>query len=232
MKQLRVIGYCRVSSAEQRDEGVSLAAQEARIRAFCGLHTLDLIGVEVDAGISGKSLARPGLESALRRLDAGEADGLVIAKLDRVTRSVSDWDTLIRSYFGPDGTKQLFSVADSIDTRSASGRMILNIMACIAQWEREAIVERTRDALRHKRDLGQRIGRVPYGSALADDGRTLIPDDAERVVIGMIRDMRDSGWGARAIARDLDARGIPSRTGRPWQASSIRSILARLDAAA
>jgi DNA invertase Pin-like site-specific DNA recombinase len=103
--------------------------------------------VQYAHGHSAKSFNRPGLQNALQALRSGKAKGLLIAKLDRLTRSVSDWQTLIDDYFGEKAGKSLFSVADSIDTRSSAGRLVLNVLLSVAQWEREAIGERTRDAL-------------------------------------------------------------------------------------
>ena len=79
----RVVGYIRVSTEHQADEGVSLEAQRARLEAFALATDLVLVGVEVDAGISAKTLERPGIQRALARLEAGEADGVLVAKLDR-----------------------------------------------------------------------------------------------------------------------------------------------------
>ena len=140
----KVVGYVRVSTDEQANEGVSLDAQRGKLAQYADLHDLDLVATEADAGVSAKTLDRPGLRVALYRLASGEAAGLLIAKLDRLSRSVSDWNRLIEAYFGPVAGKELFSVADSIDTRTAAGRMVLNILMSVAQWEREAIAERTR----------------------------------------------------------------------------------------
>ena len=101
---------------------------------------------------------------------SGKASGLVIAKLDRLSRSVVDWNTLIDGYFGEKAGKQIFSVADSIDTRTAAGRLVLNVLMSVAQWERETIGERTKDALQHKIRNGERCGKVRFGFRLADDG--------------------------------------------------------------
>lgn len=232
MKPLVAVGYVRVSGAEQASEGVSLSAQASKIEAYAKLHDIQLVGIESDPGVSAKSLDRPGLTRALGRLDRGEAGALIVARLDRLSRSVADWNSLISEYFGPSAGRELLSVHDHLDTRTAAGRMVLNILMSVAQAEREMVVERTVAAIEHKRRRGECLGRPPYGFGLADDGRTLKPCDAEQVILGLIRDCRDSGSGARAIARALNERGMPSRSGRPWQASSIRSILARLDSAA
>jgi site-specific DNA recombinase len=171
---MKVIGYIRVSTEEQAVNGQSLDAQRAKLEAYAALYDLELVDIIVDAGVSAKSLepARPA--GCLAKLRRGEADGLVIAKLDRLTRSVGDWQALIDGYFGDKAGKQLFSVADSIDTRTAAGRLVLNVLLLsVPQWERETIAERTRDALQHKIGKGERCGKVRFGFALADDGKTV-----------------------------------------------------------
>ena len=99
----------------------------------------ELVGIEVDAGLSAKTLDRPGLQSALSKLDAGEAQALIVLKLDRLTRRVADLDTLIERYFGSRFT--LMSVSEQIDTSSAAGRLVLNVLTSVAQWERETTSE-------------------------------------------------------------------------------------------
>ena len=119
---------------------------------------------------------RPGMARLLALVDAGAVDTVIIAKLDRLTRSVVDLAELLKR-FERRGVS-LVSVADSLDTRSAAGRLVLNIMVSVSQWEREAIGERTRDAMRHKRAKGERVGTVPFGSHVAADGVQLEADVA------------------------------------------------------
>jgi len=223
---MTVVGYARVSTAEQATEGVSLDAQCAKIRGYAALHDLDLAGIEVDAGVSAKSLDRPAIRAALAALDRGDVAGLVIVKLDRLSRSIIDWNTLIEGYFGPAAGRQLFSVADSVDTRTAAGRMVLNIMMTIAQWERETTVERTADARAHKRSKGEAIGHAPYGQRLGPDGRTLIPDAAERATLAELRRWQAEGRTLRAMAAELDRRGVPTKRGaRAWSHKVVAKIL-------
>jgi site-specific DNA recombinase len=224
-----VISYTRVSSEEQSRDGVSLAAQREKVHLYCDLHNLGTPEDVVDPGVSAKSLDRPGLSRALALLDSGEASGLVVYKLDRLTRSLADWSSLIDRYFGRPGGPSLMSVSESIDTRSASGRMVLNVMMTMAQWERETIIERTSLAMKFKRSRGERIsGRLPFGSDLAADGRTLVDNPAERRALEMMRSWRAEGWGARRIAAELDALAVPTKGG-PWSHSAVQSILARPD---
>ena len=162
----KTVAYLRVSSEKQVDLGVSLDAQQQKVTAYASLYDLDLIEVIVDAGESAKTLQRPGLQRALAMLKTGQADALLVVKLDRLTRSVGDLGRLIETYFSP-GKAALLSVSEQIDTRSATGRMVLNILASVSQWEREIIGERTSDAMRYKQSQGEYIGgRAPYGLSL------------------------------------------------------------------
>jgi site-specific DNA recombinase len=225
---MRVIGYTRVSTDEQATHGVSLDAQKAKLNAYAALYGLEIVETIEDAGQSAKSLKRPGLQRALEMLWAGKADGLLIAKLDRLSRSVKDWNGLIDRYFGERAGRQLFSVADSIDTRSAAGRLVLNVLMSVGQWEREAIGERTRDALAHKRSKGQRVsGRIPFGYLLADDGVALVEDPAEQSILRDISELRSAGHSFRKIADALNDQGVPTKEGGKWVHTTIRGILSR-----
>jgi site-specific DNA recombinase len=104
-----------------------------------------LIDIIVDGGESAKSLNRPGMARLLTLVDAGEVQAVIIAKLDRLTGSVKDLCTLLERL--ERRGVALVSVAESLDAGSAAGRLVLNIMTAVSQWEREAIGERTRDAM-------------------------------------------------------------------------------------
>jgi site-specific DNA recombinase len=223
---MKVIGYVRVSTQDQADRGISLEAQTARLAAYADLYGLEVVATISDAGESAKSLNRAGLQRALAMLKRGDADGLAVVKLDRLTRSVADWQTLIDGYFGDRAGKQLFSVNDAIDTRSASGRMCLNLLLVVSQWEREATGERTKAALAHKITNGKRCGRLRYGYDLASDGKSLIPSESEQQTIGMMRQLRADGYPLRRIAEALTARGIPTKQRRPaWSSAAVARIL-------
>jgi site-specific DNA recombinase len=228
---VRVIGYTRVSTDEQAAGGSSLQAQEQKIRLYCELHGHELLRVTTDAGASAKTLDRAGLADVLAELRSrqGVADGIVIAKLDRLTRSLRDWTALIDEFFGdrPRTRRSLFSVSDSIDTSSASGRLILNVLMTVAQWERETIGERTRDTLQAKIARGERVGKVRFGGRLAADGRTLDPDAAERSAIARMAAWRASGASYREVCRRLDEAGVPTKEGGAWRPATVRRILLR-----
>jgi DNA invertase Pin-like site-specific DNA recombinase len=224
---LKVVGYVRVSTEEQADNGQFLEVQKAKLTAYAALYELELVEIITDAGISAKSLHRPGLQRALSLLRKGQVQGLLIAKLDRLTRSVGDWQRLIEEHFSEKAGRQLFSVNDSIDTRSAAGRLVLNVLRSVAQWEREVISERTQDALRHKFTKGQRVGKVRFGYDLADDGKTLLPNPVEQEALSLMKQLRDAGQTLRAIATELNSRGIRTKEGKPWIHTSVERILRR-----
>lgn len=224
---MRAIGYARVSTEEQARDGVSLANQDAKITMYCKLYGLELVDVVDDRGESSKTLKRPGIQDVLGRLDSGEADCLVIAKLDRLTRSLTDWQYLVDNYFGEKSGKRLCSVNDSIDTHSASGRLVLNVLMSVAQWEREAISERTKEALGHKKRNGERVGKIPYGYRLRDDGKTLVPDDIEQSALLQMKAWRGRRLSYARMARLFNKQRFRTRSGRDWQASTIRCILSR-----
>src|SRR5262249_54392712 len=155
----------------------ALQAQEEKIRQYCSLYDLTLVDIITDAGVSAKTLQREGLQTALSLLTSGQADGIVVVKLDRLTRNVADLGTLITEYFN---TYALLSVCEQIDTRSASGRLVLNVLTSVAQWEREAIGERTSQALQYKKAQGERVGTVSMGKCLGTDRKSLVDNTQER----------------------------------------------------
>ena len=152
----KTVGYCRVSTEEQSAEGVSLAAQEVRIQAWGAALERHVDEIVTDAGFSAKDLdGRPGVRALLDRVKAGQIGAVVVLKLDRLTRSVGDLTSLL-ALFEKHETA-LISMTESLDTSTAVGRLMLNLLGSVAQWEREAIGERTAFALGHKRKGADRL---------------------------------------------------------------------------
>jgi site-specific DNA recombinase len=186
---MKTVGYVRVSTDKQAERGISLEAQAEKIRAMALVQGAELREIVVESGESAKSLNRPGMAKLLAMV-GGKVKTVIVAKLDRLTRSVKDLCELLEC-FERRGIA-LVSVAESLDTGSAAGRLVLNIMAAVSQWEREAIGERTRDAMRHKRSQGERVGNVAFGSRLSDDGQHL-EHPRERAALA-----KSGGYGERA----------------------------------
>lgn len=218
------IAYLRVSTSKQADQGLSLEVQQDKASAYARLYDLELVEVIVDAGESAKTLQRPGLQRALALLQSGPATALLIIKLDRLTRSVADLGRLIDEHFAP-GQAELLSVTEQIDTRSASGRLVLNILASVSQWEREVIAERTREVMRHKQQQGEYIGGfVPYGFIVING--ELVADGAEQHVIQQAQILYASGLSLRKVAVALHQQGCYSRSGAVFHPGQIQRMIA------
>lgn len=193
------------------------------MRAYAELYDLELVEIIVDAGVSAKTLQRPGLDRALGMLRAGQADALLVTKLDRLTRSVRDLGTLVERYFAGDRWA-LLSVGDQVDTRSAAGRLVLNVLASVSQWEREAIGERTSAAMQQKVSAGEYTGGgAPFGFRIVGD--RVEPEPAEQAVVEAARDLRKSGLSLRQVAAALGAAGHRSRTGKPFVAAQVQRMV-------
>jgi len=205
---VKAIAYLRVSTQEQARSGLGLAAQriaietEARRRGWS-------VTVYVDDGWSAGSLSRPALQEALRALKRGEAEALVVAKLDRLSRSLVDFAGLM------DVSRRegwaLVALDLGIDTTTPAGELVANVMASVAQWERRVIAQRTKEALAAAKQRGVHVGRRS----------TLPPEVVERV-----RVRRAQGLTLRAIAAELNAEGVPTgQGGAEWRANSVSLVL-------
>lgn len=218
----RAIGYIRVSTEKQADHGVSLEAQKKKIEAYASLYDLELVDLVIEQA-SAKSLDRSGLSSVLDRLQAGEASAVIVTKLDRLTRSVADLGRLVTRYFK--GDKALLSVSEQIDTRSAAGRLVLNVLGSVSQWEREAIGERTSAAMQHMKAEGRFTGNAPYGWEVGADGQ-LVESEAEQRVLRLVSQYRAQGLSVRKIATTLAELGFRSRAGKPLHFQAVARMAA------
>ncbi len=223
---MKVILYARVSTEEQSASGVSLSAQQAKLQQYAELFDLEVTDVILDAGQSAKDLNRPGLQAALAALDEGKAEGLVVCKLDRLTRSVRDLADLLERYFGT--RFALHSVAEKVDTSSAAGRMILNIMTTVAQFEREQVGERTSAALQFKISQGEHVGAPPLGFKMVDGDLQKV--DSEQETIDRIAELRSEGHPLREIATILGDEGRKTKRGGDWHPQTVARVVKRLEA--
>jgi DNA invertase Pin-like site-specific DNA recombinase len=208
---MRVIGYVRVSTDEQAVSGAGLEAQRRAIVAECRRRGWELVETLEDAGYSAKDLKRPGVQEALRALEAGEAKALVVAKLDRLSRSMLD-------FAAPMATAQkqswaLVALDCAVDTSTPAGEAMAHVLATFGQFERRLIALRTKEALAAKKASGVRLGRPPA-----------VP----RSVARRIQRQRSRGDSLRKIADDLNNDGVPTaQGGKEWYAATVRHVLLR-----
>lgn len=211
MERTQVVGYIRVSTDEQAGSGLGLEAQRSAIVAEAQRRGWELAAIHEDAGASGKSMEkRPALAEALEAVQSGQAGALVVAKLDRLSRSLLDFASLMEQ-----SRRQgwaLVALDLGVDTTTPAGEMVANVMATFAQFERRLIGERTRSALAVRKAQGVKLGRP----------RSL-PDE----VVERIRAEREAGATLAAIADRLTAEDVATaQGGARWYPSTVRAVLA------
>ncbi len=221
MNRKRLLGYARVSTEEQARFGVSLAAQEERIRAYATFVGADLVDVVVDRGFSGRVADRPGKTAAVGRVLAGEADALVVYAIDRLSRSTIDLLHTVHDLLRAD--RGFVSCREQLDSSTPHGRFTLTILAALAEMESELISERTAAAMHRLKVEGRAIGRGRYGCRAVGGRFVEVPERME--VVRRIVGLRDAGKPYRRIAEILNVEGVePPGRGRRWYASSVRSV--------
>lgn len=201
--------YLRVSTSEQAESRAGLDHQDSVIRMYEKIHGLEIREVRVDPGASGKDLDRPQMKLALEDVRTGHTRGIIVAKLDRLSRSVVDFAGLMREAIKNDWN--IVSVDLGVDLRTPNGKLIAGIMAQIAEWERETIGLRTREGLAAKRAQGVRLGRP----RTADD-------ELLELVVSTWLDLRNFSEAART----LTDRGVLTPQGKAlWYPGSVRNMV-------
>jgi site-specific DNA recombinase len=220
------IGYVRVSSEEQADSGLGLEAQRQRIAAFCAMKGLELAQTFEDAAVSGgKPLASRPAGSRLLAEARKSKSVVVVAKLDRLFRSVADAAAVIAD-FDKKGI-ELIAIAENFDMTNPFGRAMAQMCAIFAELERSMIRERTKAAMGVKRTRRERISRhAPFGWDFGPDG-SLLENVQEEEVLRSIHALRAEGKSFQAIANMLNEKGIAAKQGGTWGHTSVRAVLRR-----
>lgn len=228
---MSVILYTRVSTEEQSSKGLSLDSQSRRLHDYAVSNSLCVVGEFSDPGKSGKNLKRPGLQNALRMLREGQADTLVVTKLDRLTRSVRDWSSLSHSFF--DKGKNVISLSEQIDMSTASGWFATLMFVGLAEMERRQVSERVTVQSNDRKKSGLRYCRSVYGyrteSFLTGDKEDfrLIPCEDEQHVIQTMLDGLNRGLSFAGVAESLNNRGIKPPRGEQWYPMTVKRIVDR-----
>jgi DNA invertase Pin-like site-specific DNA recombinase len=217
---MKATGYVRVSTTGQADEGVSLEMQERKVRQWCELHDAELAGLHVDE-LSGKNTSRPGLQRALAEVRKHKG-ALVVYSLSRLSRSTRD--TLAIADELDKAGCDLVVLQERVDTTTPSGRMVFRMLAAINEFEREQLAERTSQAMQHMRAEGRRVGSIPHGYRLAEDGKHLVQETREQEILRLVKELRGQGWTLQAISDELAKQGAFNREGRPYNVRAIRSM--------
>jgi DNA invertase Pin-like site-specific DNA recombinase len=223
---LKLVGYCRVSTAGQVEDGQGLDIQEKAIRAWSREHSHRLVAVHRDEGVSGTTDDRDGLEEALSAVRFNGADGLVVHSLDRLARSLTVQEAALQQVWAAGG--RVFAVdtgevlADDPDDPVRT--FVRQVLGAVSQLEAGMIARRLRRGRLHKAEQGGYAhGAPPYGWRA--EGGELVADDDEQAVLERIRVMRVEGASLRDIAGVLNAEGVPSKRGGRWHPQTVARVL-------
>ncbi len=208
-----MVGYVRVSTEEQARSGLGLEAQRRAIEQAVRRRGWELLAIEVDVASGSRRARKPGRERALRRCASGEAAGLVVAKLDRLSRSLIDFAELVE--LAQRESWNLVVLDQDLDFTTPNGRAMAGVLAVFAEYERELISERTKRALEATRAQGQRLGRPPL---------------ATTETLWLVRNLRRRGQSFAHIADILNAREIQAPMGGQWNHAAARRIYVRAEA--
>lgn len=223
MAQKRVLGYVRCSTAEQVD-GFGLDVQEAAIRKYCQTNGLTLVYVHRDEGISGSNgmETRHGLAEALARIEAKDADALIVHKFDRLARKLLVQLT-ISDQLSKAGAEVISVAEPDIDGDDGLRDLIRNVLGSIAEYERTVIKGRMMRGKAEKRSQGGYVGGQPrYGTKARD--RSLVPDEDEKAIVSTVKRLHRQGKSYRQICSELEAKGYRPRRASQWQPAVVRRI--------
>jgi len=229
---MKAVAYVRGSTAKQKN---TLESQTRTVEDYCRYQQLDLAHVFIDSDESGADsfYSRPQAQALLKYCEDHDINQIVMAKLDRSFRNAKDCLTVIDELRSK---RQIdFHILDcQVDTRAATGRLFMTILAAIAEWENGRRRERQLENFETMRRNHHRCGAVPFGwmpspsSRISRTGRQsddLLPDPSQQLTLAAMREMRARGVGYTAIAKWLNREAIPSATGGKWHPSTVQSVL-------
>lgn len=228
---MELIAYYRVSTARQGESGLGLEAQRAKVEAMAAERRAVVVAefVEIE---SGRKADRPQLAAALAEARKRGA-AVAVAKLDRIARDAELVLRLSREAENNGMGGFLFCDLPDVDATTAAGRMMLSVMASVAEFEGRRISERTRDALAAAKARGVKLGGLRPGTITNNEAAKKRADAKAEKVCGLLVSMVQAGYSLRRISKELAYSGaLTTRTGRPLSASGVKNLLQRLELAA
>lgn len=222
---IRVLGYVRVSTEEQASEGLSMDFQRRKIRAFCELRELFLVRLVEDIG-SGKESDRAGYQELLRSVKDPKIEGVVVFRLDRLSRSLLDLANLIDLFKKENA--QLWSVMENIDASTPIGRFVIKLLGALAELEVDVLGERTKAGMEEAKRKGVHVGGIPLGKRLSGEDGRLEEDAEEAKTVKRIHELRIQGLSLRAIALCLNEEGHKTKRGGHWHPQTVKVVLDRI----
>ena len=222
IKMKNVIGYVRVSTLKQVENGYSIKSQKIQIEDYCKRNDLILVGILVDGGVSGKNNKQSkNYKRIMEMVRTGNIDGVVVYTISRFGRS------LIDSVNSVDEMRKhgvvLHTIKEGINTDTKEGLLQFNLFSSLVEYERERIRENIKDVLQMKKSRGEKFCRGIFGLKVVDG--LYVKDEDEMKVRRRIRLLYNKGYSLRAICKVLNEDGITTKLGREWRANSIKNTL-------
>lgn len=206
-----IVGYIRVSTVDQAAHGAGMDAQRSSITRACEYRGLNLCEIVADDGYSGKDMRRPGLERCIDMVRHGDVDGIMVTKLDRLSRSIGDFSHIMQTA-QREGWRLIILEPD-IDFSTPFGKLLANILASFAEFERDMISMRTREGMAERKRQGAIIGK-----------QTVIPQHVK----DLVRHYRSCGFTFRQIAEQLSRDNVPTPNGaRHWAHQTVYDLVKR-----
>lgn len=185
-----VFGYTRVSTLGQAFDGDSLDVQAEKIKAYCKNRNLNVIKIFVEEGVSGAVPLhdRPQFKLVLNGLETGEASGIVVTKIDRLSRSTRDFINFMSDI---KDNYDFYCLQNDIDTSTPQGKFSMVLFSAVAELEKDLTSVRVKEVIASKKNKGERIGTIPFGKKLSQGSSSVLEDDHdEQVTIGLVKDFR------------------------------------------
>lgn len=220
---MRAAIYTRVSTANQAEEGFSLQKQYDQLVEYVNLQDWDLVRIYTDPGISAKDLKRPGVQEMLDDLKGGKFDAIIVHKLDRLTRNISNLYDLVELVNKKD--IKLISLSENIDTSTPMGRMFVYLLGIFAQMFRENLSEDVKKGMVGRAEQGLRNTFAPYGYERNKEGELVIVPDQADLIREVFRLLIEKKFGYVTIAKMLNLKNIPGLRGGLFHGSTIEIIL-------
>ncbi|KMM36945.1 recombinase family protein [Guptibacillus hwajinpoensis] len=215
--------YCRVSTDEQAKDGLSLHEQQERLGSYCrAMGWENPMQVYVEKAISAKNTDRPELTKLMKAVKNNKIAKVLVTKLDRISRKLLDLLNLINIFY--EYKVDFVSISESFDTNTPSGRLTMQVLGAVAEFERESIRERVFETMHYAARQGKWMTQSPYGYQLLD--KKLVVFEPEAKIVKLIfEDYLNKGMGYQAIAKKLNFEEIPSKFNKGWSTQTIKLLL-------
>lgn len=226
---VKVFAYLRVSTEQQAESGAGLSAQLNSCQNWAKSQEQSIHSVFTEEGISGSTSLekRPTLMEVINALSKG--DVLVVAKRDRLGRDPIKV-AMIEASINRKGARVVSAAGEGTGSEDSSSVLMRRMIDAFAEFERNIICERTKAAMQAKKRKGERVGHIPFGSRLSDDGIHLEKCNHEQSILSQIKELMAKGLSTRKIAEEMNAREAFNRKGAKWNHESIRRAMMKIAA--